>query len=751
MDGYVNVNFFWGGEIIKQDNDVLYTLDPKEMMYVKLSSSLEELRDMVFGLMHISRHHWDVKLSVKYPRIGVSNLVSGFFVKSVKSGLVTSFHLGGDVSLFIETESIAQSSQHYGGEYGGNYGQTGQTAAGGQVSNYVENYGGSFGGDYGGNYGQSQGMQGWSSGYNYGTIGEYGGGSSNTGRFVVEEVVDEDDLSGRQPSPARQTPKRGAAIALALENEEDDEEYGSERAISSSDDSEWNLSQEDVPESEDFSEVDSDEEREGNMHLQTQALSIHEPRATWFGSQDYEPVIVSNKDAVMSLGFDPAADELTEGALFATKEVLIAAVKHAHISTDRNFIVEKSSTQVYKVKCVVSNCKWKLRAAKKKSHGLFQITKCPEIHTCLLDRPTQDHRKISAKMIGYVVAPYISQTPQLKVSNIITMVNDEYHHLVSYLKAWRGKMAAMESVYGSWKTTYNELPRFLNVMASTNVGSIVVVEVVPHHKERGTSTFVRAFWCLKAMIDGWQYARPVISIDGTFLKGKYNGKLLVAVGVDSNNHQYPICFALVDEETTENWSWFLRLLRRHVCRDRLGVCIISDRATGILAAMNDEASGFTPPMGYHRFCLHHVRSNFSKAFPGKELKMYMWLAGNTPQIRKYDAYMKKIGELSPQGLRWLLGISPALWTICHDTGHARFGQATTNITESFNGNVRVARHLPVTAMIEFMFYKTVRTVNKERNAVLEGIGEGHELCLRTRNKLEKIAAKANTHWVETFN
>ncbi|WOG82120.1 hypothetical protein DCAR_0101282 [Daucus carota subsp. sativus] len=97
------------------------------------------------------------------------------------------FHLGGDVSLFIEAESIAQPSQHYGGEYGGNYGQTGQTAAGGQVSNYVENYGWSFGGDYGGNYGQSQGMQGWSSGYNYGTIGEYGGGSSNTGRFVVEE------------------------------------------------------------------------------------------------------------------------------------------------------------------------------------------------------------------------------------------------------------------------------------------------------------------------------------------------------------------------------------------------------------------------------------------------------------------------------------------------------------------------------------------------------------------------------------
>ncbi|KAL1807355.1 hypothetical protein ACET3Z_024345 [Daucus carota] len=74
-------------------------------------------------------------------------------------------------------------------------------------------------------------MQGWSSsffegGYNYGA----GGGSSNTGRFVVEEVVDEDDFSGRQPSPPRVMPNKGAVVTLALEYEDEDEEYGSEKS-----------------------------------------------------------------------------------------------------------------------------------------------------------------------------------------------------------------------------------------------------------------------------------------------------------------------------------------------------------------------------------------------------------------------------------------------------------------------------------------------------------------------------------------
>ena len=78
---------------------------------------------------------------------------------------------------------------------------------------------------------------------------------------------------------------------------------------------------------EDFLEAKSDEDREVNMPLQTQAMTIYEPRASWFGSQDYELVIVSNADALMSLGFDPTTDELTEGALFASKEVLTSVVK----------------------------------------------------------------------------------------------------------------------------------------------------------------------------------------------------------------------------------------------------------------------------------------------------------------------------------------------------------------------------------------------------------------------------------------
>ena len=35
MTAYVNVNIFWGDEIVKQDNDVIYTADPKKMRFIK--------------------------------------------------------------------------------------------------------------------------------------------------------------------------------------------------------------------------------------------------------------------------------------------------------------------------------------------------------------------------------------------------------------------------------------------------------------------------------------------------------------------------------------------------------------------------------------------------------------------------------------------------------------------------------------------------------------------------------------------
>ena len=65
----------------------------------------------------------------------------------------------------------------------------------------------------------------------------------------------------------------------------------------------------------------------------------------------------------------------------------------------------------------------------------------------------------------------------------------------------------------------------------------------------GTIIFKYVFWAFAPSIAGFAHCRPVISIDETYLYGKYKGKLLIAMATDANNEIFPLAFAVVDDET----------------------------------------------------------------------------------------------------------------------------------------------------------------------------------------------------------
>ena len=95
------------------------------------------------------------------------------------------------------------------------------------------------------------------------------------------------------------------------------------------------------------------------------------------------------------------------------------------------------------------------------------------------------------------------------------------------------------------------------------------------------------FWAFAPSITGFAHCRPVISIDGTHLCGKYRGKLLIAMATDANNEIFLLAFAVVDDKMGASWGWFLSCLRtaiRDVVPD-FGICIISDRHRGIISSI----------------------------------------------------------------------------------------------------------------------------------------------------------------------
>src|SRR5438105_4532472 len=78
----------------------------------------------------------------------------------------------------------------------------------------------------------------------------------------------------------------------------------------------------------------------------------------------------------------------------------------------------------------------------------------------------------------------------------------------------------------------------------------------------GRKIFFRTFWIFGQCIEAFKHYRDVMSIDETFLTGKYEGTLLIAIGIDADRRLVLLAFWLVEKEKNENWSWFLRLMRK---------------------------------------------------------------------------------------------------------------------------------------------------------------------------------------------
>ena len=61
---------------------------------------------------------------------------------------------------------------------------------------------------------------------------------------------------------------------------------------------------------------------------------------------------------------------------------------------------------------------------------------------------------------------------------------------------------------------------------------------------------------------GWKEdCRPIIGLDGCFLKTKFKGELLVVLGRDGNEQIFHIAWGCVKSETKLNRVWFLTSLK----------------------------------------------------------------------------------------------------------------------------------------------------------------------------------------------
>ncbi|XP_062103973.1 uncharacterized protein LOC133815107 [Humulus lupulus] len=318
----------------------------------------------------------------------------------------------------------------------------------------------------------------------------------------------------------------------------------------------------------------------------------------------------------------------------------------------------------------------------------------------------------------------------------------------SYISEWRfyrAKKEAMKILEGSVRDQFVIVEDYCKQILATNPGSTTLLKTT---MRGGKRYFERVYICLKACKDGFiKGCRPLIGLDGCFLKGYCKGVLLAAVGVDGENSLYPIAYAIVEKENTETWKWFVEILKEDLqVENSSKFTLMSDRPKGLENAMKSLWDG-----AHVRYCVRHMHSNFKKDFPGLLLKQLLWAAARASTKEEFVKCMKTIKDVNESAYNWLMAKNASEWTRSHFDDSVKCDMVLNNMCESFNSAILEARDKAVVTLLEkIRFWLMVRfcqkreSVNKWRDGISKQIWD-----LLEKNK--EVAKKCHTNRANAFN
>ncbi|XP_052109693.1 uncharacterized protein LOC107466947 [Arachis duranensis] len=335
--------------------------------------------------------------------------------------------------------------------------------------------------------------------------------------------------------------------------------------------------------------------------------------------------------------------EFQVGQQFQDKDEALLSVKTYSIRRGVQYKVVESDHRRYVGKCSEfgNGCTWLIRLSLRKRKGIWEVKRYNGPHTCLATSISSDHRSLDYHVISVFIMPMVRADASVSIKVLLNATAAHFGFRPTYRRVWMAKQKSIALIYGDWDESYNDLPRWVLGVQLTMPGSVAVLKTSPvrvgGQVDESQAYFHRLFWTFPPCIEAFRHCKPLVSIDGTHLYGKYGGTLLIAIAQDGNSNILPVAFALVEGENAESWSFFLSHLRQHVT-PQPGLLVISDRHNGIKAALEAPDGGWLPPSAYRAFCIRHIAANFALTFKGKDARRLLLAQSHTNSNRPGSNY-----------------------------------------------------------------------------------------------------------------
>ncbi|XP_076930983.1 uncharacterized protein LOC143595986 [Bidens hawaiensis] len=307
----------------------------------------------------------------------------------------------------------------------------------------------------------------------------------------------------------------------------------------------------------------------------------------------------------------------------------------------------------------------------------------------------------------------LQTTPNLSAKELKAKYQHMHQVQLYESKMRRAKTIALQRKDGDHTKQYTHLRSYIDELLKANPGSTIKLNVEPcANPNLKTWKFRRIYVCYAALVKGFKLlGRELLGLDGCFMKGKYPGQILTAVGTDGNNCLYPVAFAIAEAECTDSWKWFLDLLGDDLdLPHHANFTFISDRQKGLIQSVESVF-----PRPEHRFFCRHIHENLRQTWMGDLYKGLFYRAALATSVPYFNMAMEEIKKTNLDMFLWLSEIPAARWSRSHFSGRAKSDMLLNNLCESFNRQLVGARDKPIITCLEYIReYMTMRIVNVKK-------------------------------------
>lgn len=275
------------------------------------------------------------------------------------------------------------------------------------------------------------------------------------------------------------------------------------------------------------------------------------------------------------------------GMEFPTVEALRETLKEYFINIDREYKFIHNDKLRIRAVCRGPACNWLLYARRMRdSSTTMRINKLVDEHTCGI---VWENKLVDVDWIAKHFLEKFRLNPSMSYKDFkLANAEGKYSKLSSWT-FYRAKAKAMAKIHGTVRDQYAILHDYCIQIMHQNPGSTALMKTTLVNEKR---VFERVYICLAACKAGFKHCRPLIGLDGCFLKGFCRGMMLVAIGIDANNSMLPIAYAIVEKENTDSWTWFAELLKDDLdVEDSSVLTFISDRQKGLERAVETVFEG----------------------------------------------------------------------------------------------------------------------------------------------------------------